>query len=363
MSELNHETSFKYLITVEPLGLLYGSAGAFLSPENLVGRSGAKFPPSTVTLAGLFAASHPETSNPEQKQNALQALHLAGPFWSFTDDIQNFCVPTPFNLKVELQPNPDKALEVTKGKIVQTLTWQKQSDSNPYDHWVPVPTKIDPSTTSKTKLDSDTWLPIKEWNNPTAVYSNPWHFVPHLHPKLQHEQRRIVDPTTDQGSLFLENAVQMYPSTCLTYLSNTKIKPGWYRFGGEGHLASIETHDLNEKTEALLKTPLGHKFALITSALWGSNRLSLRYPEAWQENIDTILTERPSPFRYRLGGKGKTKRLSRGRYAVPAGTVYVTKQPQPPWCQWQGGKEGIFPQDGDYLDLKNWGFSLALPLK
>ena len=45
---------FKYLIRVHPLGMLYGSAGAFLSPENLVGRSGAKFPPEASTLAGLF---------------------------------------------------------------------------------------------------------------------------------------------------------------------------------------------------------------------------------------------------------------------------------------------------------------------
>jgi CRISPR-associated protein Cmr3 len=36
---------FKYLISIEPLGLLYGSAGGFLSPESLVGRSGESFPP------------------------------------------------------------------------------------------------------------------------------------------------------------------------------------------------------------------------------------------------------------------------------------------------------------------------------
>jgi len=45
---------FKYLISISPLGLMYGSAGAFLSPENLVGRSGAKFPPDAATLSGLM---------------------------------------------------------------------------------------------------------------------------------------------------------------------------------------------------------------------------------------------------------------------------------------------------------------------
>jgi hypothetical protein len=48
---------FTHLIIIEPLGLLYGSAGRFLSPENLVGRSGTNFPPSAATLSGLFAAS------------------------------------------------------------------------------------------------------------------------------------------------------------------------------------------------------------------------------------------------------------------------------------------------------------------
>jgi CRISPR-associated protein Cmr3 len=358
MSESKCKTPFKYLITIEPLGFLYGSAGAFLSPENLVGRSGAKFPPSPVALAGIFAASYPETTEAEreQKQEQLQSLRLAGPFWSFTENIQNFCVPTPFNLKVNLLPNPEP-LEIQTGQIIQTLTWKEKSNSNPYDCWEP-----DKTAPSKTKFDSETWLPIKDWRNPTTVYANPWQFVPHLHPKLQQDQRRVVDPETNQGSLFLENAVQMHPKTCLTYLSNEKMD-GWYRFGGEGHLASVQSHDLDQQTETLLNMSLGNAFALITPALWGSNRLSLRYPKAWEGSISTMLTERPNPFRYRLGGKGKTKRLSRGRYAVPAGTVYITKQTQPPWCKWQEGKEGIFPQDGDFLNLKNWGFGLALPLK
>ncbi|MDJ0732557.1 MAG: hypothetical protein QNJ47_00485 [Nostocaceae cyanobacterium] len=27
--------------------------------------------------------------------------------------------------------------------------------------------------------------------------------------------------------------------TCLVYLSNTELKPGWYRFGGEGHMVDV----------------------------------------------------------------------------------------------------------------------------
>jgi CRISPR-associated protein Cmr3 len=39
--------AFTHLLQITPLGLLYGSAGGFLSPENLVGRSGNKFPPNS----------------------------------------------------------------------------------------------------------------------------------------------------------------------------------------------------------------------------------------------------------------------------------------------------------------------------
>ncbi len=45
---------FKYIISINPLGFMYGSAGAFLSPENLVGCSGAKFPPEAAALSGLI---------------------------------------------------------------------------------------------------------------------------------------------------------------------------------------------------------------------------------------------------------------------------------------------------------------------
>jgi CRISPR-associated protein Cmr3 len=352
------ENHFKYLIAIEPLGLLYGSAGAFLSPENLVGRSGTKFPPSAVTLAGLFAASYTE-----QQSGDIAALRLAGPFWSFTDNLQNFCVPTPFHLLTKLQPDQDLDLGIQTGTVVQTLRWRPKIEiaedlnqdeiepDNRYSRW------IDTEGKSPTgKFNKDTWLPIQEWASPRTVYTNPWEFLPHLHPRLQADQRHIVDPETGGGSLYLENAVQLNPNICLIYLSNEEIKSGWYRFGGEGHLAEVTAHKLETETKTLLKQSLGKTFALITPALWGSNRLSQRYPDAWQERIETMLTERPSAFRYRMGGKGKTKRLSRGRYAVPAGTVYVMEEEKPCWYDWQD----IFPKEGYKLNI--WGSGLALPL-
>jgi CRISPR-associated protein Cmr3 len=391
MSALNSETSFKYLITVEPLGLLYGSAGAFLSPENLVGRSGAKFPPSAVTLAGLFAASYAE-----QQEGDIAALTLAGPFWSFTDNLQNFCVPTPFHLLTKLQPELDSTLGIQIGTVDQTLTWRpkcedlKQAEiesGDRYDRW------INAEGNSPTgKFNKDTWLPINEWETPKTVYANPWEFLPHLHPRLQEDQRHVVDPEGDRGSLFLENAVQLNPNVCLVYLSNAEIKPGWYRFGGEGHMVNISCPELaNPTAEKLLNAPVGQYFALITPGIWGSNRLSYREPRYLKKGVASrhlleptdsdlqiveewrgaaILTERAIPFRYRLGDRkdenkqnihkpNQPKLLSRGRYAVPAGSVYVLQEPlNKSWQEWD---EDWFPKEGP--SLKHWGCGLALPLK
>jgi CRISPR-associated protein Cmr3 len=77
---------------------------------------------------------------------------------------------------------------------------------------------------------------------------------------------------------------------------------------------------------------------------------------AW--DIATFLLQRPDPFRYRLGGEGKTKRLSRGRYAVPAGSVYVLNEAlDKPWQDWD---ESWFPTEG--YSFKRWGCGLALPI-
>lgn len=325
---------FKYLITLEPLGLLYGSAGSFLSPENLVGRSGAKFPPSSVTLAGLIAAAFGKDA-PE-----LKTLKIAGPFWAFSKAPQNFCVPTPLNCLTKLNPESDTD-QIKRGIVEETLTWQTRA-------WYPQ---------TSGKYAKETWLPLDQWYKPKTVYANPWEFLPHLHPHLKAEERKVVDPASDRGSLFLENAVQMHPDICLVYLSNLNVNPGWYRFGGESHLIDLNCIPLAESTQNLLDKVLGKAFALIAPALWGSNRLSYRYPETWKSEIQAILTERPIPFRYRLGGQGKIKRLSRGRYALPAGTVYITTAEKPPWHQWE---DELFPQEGPYMN--SWGCSLALPL-
>jgi CRISPR-associated protein Cmr3 len=349
---------FQYLITIEPLGLLYGSAGAFLSPENLVGRSGAKFPPSAATLSGLFAAVLTD-------QSKLRSLQLAGPFWSFTDRPENFYVPTPLNCLTKLHPQPENQ-HIRTGEVQHLLTWEKRTCNQSYDRWA---TADGSSPTGK--FSTNTWVSIAEWQHPKTVYAQPWEFVPHLHPRLRENERRVVDPEDEQGSLFLENAVQMHPNTCLVYLSNLEIEPGWYRFGGEGHMVDVQCIAIQESDPIyqLLQDPVGDRFAIITPALWGSNRLSRRYPEAWEGQVKAMLTDRPSPFRYRLGDRkdqhGNTihqphqpKLLSRGRYAVPAGSVYVLNSGQPPWHEWN---DELFPKEGPYLN--RWGCGLALPLE
>ncbi len=360
---------FKYLIVIEPLGLLYGSAGKFLSPENLVGRSGSHFPPNTPTVSGLFAASYDNKD--------IQNLMLAGPFWGKTEELseeqQKFYVPTPRNYLVK------------DGKIEYKLTWKQYTDKHGEElyGW-----RDEKNQAPNDKFESNTWLAIKQWDEPQEVEKAPWKFLPHLHPRLELDERRVVRDT-EQGSLFLENSVQMEPGTCLVYLSNTKLNKGWYRFGGEGHMVDVRCVDItDEHIKNLLTKKVGKNFALITPAVWGSNRLSRREPICLQtarnENeeinegtpweLEALFTARPIPFRYRLGNREnerseeKTnndkhscqppKLLSRGRYAVPAGSVYVLKDEiNKPWKDWD---VDWFPQEGP--SLKRWGCGFALPL-
>ncbi|MEM8613102.1 MAG: type III-B CRISPR module-associated Cmr3 family protein [Cyanobacteria bacterium P01_H01_bin.105] len=338
---------FEYLIAIEPLGLLYGSAGRFLSPDNLVGRSGRSFPPSAATLSGVFAAHAAQHNDID-----VRPLQVAGPFWGQMKDItseeQTFYVPTPINHLVK------------DDQIDETLYWHGAPQPDTASGWLD-----ESGETVVGKYDkSSTWLSINDWKQPTAVKKGPWKFVPHLHPRLDHRQRHVAISNTDdddqaQGSLFLENAVQLEPDACLVYLSNMELPEDWYRFGGEGHMVNISSYSLSERHKKLLNQPVGDAFALLAPAVWGSNRFSQRWPQSWNENIDTIFTKRPDPFRYRLGGpQGKPKRLSRGRYTVPAGSIYILKQPiKQSWHAWPNE---WFPKEGPHLN--RWGCGLALPV-
>ncbi len=363
---------FKYIIKITPLGFLYGSAGAFLSPENLVGRSGNSFPPSSATVSGLYAYKYANDDRKiQEKLGFLPNLQIAGPFWAKNDHPENFYVPTPLNYLIKLDDEIEKGEVAKTGEIQHQLTWDKDKKQ-----WLP-------SVTGK--YDSDTWIPIKKWNNPETVWDNPWQYKPNLHPKIN-KQQRIVDKDEGRGSLFLENAVQMHPETCLVYLTTEQIEDGWYRFGGEGHLVELECLEITDNyLQDLLGKETGDFFALITPAVWGSNHLSYQFPIVrkldkrekqeqdhdlepedsigqtpleWDKDNAQLITERAKPYRYRLGGEGKTKRLSRGRYAVPAGTVYpLEKAISKSWLDWD---DDWFPYEG--YCYKRWGCGLALPL-
>jgi CRISPR-associated protein Cmr3 len=338
-----------------PLRAALWQCWPFLSPENLVGRSGTSFPPSAATFSGLFAAAY--------GNDAIQGLQVAGPFWAWSHNPQNFYVPTPFNCLV-------------KNKVIRQRMAHKQEQwqvwSEEDQQW---------QTPPNDKFEKGTWLAIDDWKQIASseqdrsrsapgtasplpqVQTAPWQSLPHLHPRLRTDERR-VDQDQERGSLFLENGVQLHPDACLVYLANMKLPPRWYRFGGEGHMVDVQCDPIAPSVCTLLAQPLGHSFALITPAIWGSNRLSYREPKVLLNNQwcsvwknPSLLTERPTPFRYRMGGKGKTKRLSRGRYAVVPGTVYVTENAVPAWQDWP---EDWFPREGP--SLKRWGCGLALPL-
>jgi CRISPR-associated protein Cmr3 len=326
---------FKYQITINPLGLMYGSAGAFLSPENLVGRSGAKFPPEAATVAGLMFSVN-KTNEKFSPVELRENLFVSGPFWCKNDDKGNFYVPIPRH-KI-----------IAKTGVAE---WHYQDSQ-----WQIKSKDIDPK---EEKLEPDySWQTIDSWNSPAdAIRQNkkadtsPWRFISFLHPKIKSSERCVE---TEDG-LFLENSVQMPADTSLVYLSTYPLPQGWYRFGGENHIVEIECKEIkNQKFLDLINQPIGRSFALITPAVWGSNRLSHRYPQhdTFPKTIQ-MLTDKPVPYRYRAKGN-----LGRGRYAVPTGSVYLLNEPlNKPWWKWD---EAWFPKEG--YSLKKVGCGLCLPV-
>jgi CRISPR-associated protein Cmr3 len=356
---------FQYLITVSPLGLMYGSAGAFLSPENLVGRSGAKFPPDAATLSGLFfSANHKTQQSIANHTDLAKNLYVAGPFWAKKNTPQTFYVPIPRHRIISLEKqNEDEWF------IDEKQHWRRSTDDQ------------------KKSIESDCfWQSIKAWNRPSTklIRTNkeakkvPWEYVSFLHPKIKADERHVIE----QDSLFLENAVQMDEDYCLVYLSTYTLPDGWYRFGGEGHVVEIANHPLapDSTINELLNSDnkIQRACALITPGVWGSNHLSYRYPkhDEFPRHGLKMLTDKAVPFRYRMGNQktelgklGKCGQLGRGRYAVPAGSVYIFKKPlNKTW--WEFPDEW-FPevkkQEEEWKNnkslFKKIGCGLCLPIK
>ena len=363
-------SKFQHLITVSPLGLMYGSAGAFLSPENLVGRAGAKFPPDTGAIAGLFFNANREQKFVDRKE-LRDKLVVSGPFWAKKDKPKEFYVPIPWH-QVLAEKEDDEWVFAKKKSDEEVVSetdrdkwclgqhqWErKNKDLKPEYSWQSI----------------DAWnLPANELREREAYAKAPWEFVSFLHPKIKSEERHVVE----KDGLFLENAVQIHEDYCLVYLSNYELPNGLYRFGGEGHLVEIESHFLSEKHKInrLLSQQIQHAFALIAPGVWGSNKLSYRYPihPDFPRQGLKILTDKAVPYRYRLGHSKKeeevaeaeilydpkkTGRLSRGRYAVPSGSVYVFKHPLN--RTWWDFPDEWFPKEG--FHLKHLGCGLCLPI-
>lgn len=320
---------FKFLIKIQPLGLMYASAGAFLSPENLVGQSGVKFPPEAATLSGLILSAH--KSQPEKLEDLRYNLRVAGPFWAKCEkpgDEQFFYVPVPRH-KIIGEDDVDE-WQMKSGK------WTLASE--------PEDNELDKESESKKVEPEYFWQRIDCWEDSPAdilfnkdegtVAKTPWEFVSILHPKIQKERRNVMA----EDGLFLEYAVQMADDTCLIYLSTHDLEPGWYQFGGENHIVEIDRIKLSENSLILnyLQQPIQRTCALITPGVWGSNKLSYRYPKHSdfpKHKRPKMLTEKAVPYRYRIGHgetaneKRQTGRLGRGRYAVPPGSVYVFEKP------------------------------------
>jgi CRISPR-associated protein Cmr3 len=366
-------SQFRTLITISPLGLMYGSAGGFLSPENLVGRSNAKFPPDAATVAGLLLNANRELQFIDPVR-LKQELVIAGPFWAKQDYPKRFYVPIPRHRVVDKLEEDEWELKLKSSETNQpsessVAQWQLNQC-----RWHRANPNAQPAYA---------WQLIDAWDYPTdelrereAVAEAPWKFMPMLHPKMKVDERHVVD----QNGLFLENTVQLPEDICLVYLTNIEqaeieLFQGWHRLGGEGHLVEIHHYALSDqhKINRLLREKINHAFALITPGVWGSNKLSYRYPQHvdFPQQDLTLLTDKPMPYRYRIGqaqegntterevyNPGNTGRLSRGRYAVPAGSVYVFRQPLE--LAWWDFPEAWFPREG--FSLKHLGCGLCLPI-
>lgn len=349
---------YKHLILLEPLGLLYGSSGRLLSPQALTGQASEHFPPDSPALAGLLAGQLPPGS--------LRELFTAGPFW-FSAEHDQLMLPAPLTLLQETDGTQQRHSS-------RRLTWQEGNGELSPAGWYPSDGLEPPR-----KAPSGGWIALAYWprlgeDAAVPIHENPWQAVPHLHPRLRDDER-VSD---GEGALFLEYGIALKPDTCLAYLSSHQVPDGIYRLGGEGHLVQLRSSPLPVELLHLLQLPLTPPFALITPGLWGGPKLSLREPldtasrqgvHPWHRNghAPGILTNKPRPWRHRLGA-GRTRadgtqpgrrRLSRGRWAVPAGTCYqVPGDPLPPWAEWP---ERWFPREG--FSFRQLGTALALPLK
>jgi len=372
-------SQFQSLITVAPLGLMYGSTGGFLSPENLVGLSNTKFPPDAATVAGLLLNANREQKFTDAEQ-LKKELVVVGPFWSRDrDNPQRFHVPISRHRVIGKEEDDEWEL-VRKPKTHQPGTQAPGSTSG---QWL-----LNQYQWHRQKKDLEaafSWQTIESWDTSTdelrerqAVAEVPWKSAPFLHPKIKPDERHVVD----KDGLFLENAVQLPGDACLVYLTNIaqselEAFTGWYRLGGEGHLVEIENYPLSEnhKINRLLRQKNGHAFALITPGVWGSNHLSYRYPQysSFPNRDLKLLTDKALPYRYRIGqskaadedreerdcyNPRNTGRLSRGRYAVPAGSVYVFREPLD--MTWWDFPDEWFPKEG--FPLKHLGCGLCLPI-
>lgn len=364
---------FHYLLLLEPLGLLYGSSGRMLSPQALTGRASEHFPPDSPTIAGLIAKHLKRPTDVAKEETPLWNLHTAGPF-CFNSSANDLWVPAPFSL---LQESSADATTQPSGPRLHRLQWECRAGDGPAGAWHPAG---DQSLPRKTRNGG--WVALSQWplvrggtspangTDDLRVHPDPWQAVPHLHPRLSDHERT----SAGDDALFLEYGIALRPGFCLAYLSSHEITPGRYRFGGEGHLVELRCEKLPDQLGKLLQEPLMGPFALITPGVWGGPRLSRRDPldtstrpaiQPWHRQgvPPAILTERPRPWRHQLGVSSKVPppkdrpRLSRGRWAVPAGTCYRVEGGLAPWAEWS---PHWFPREG--FSFKQFGTALALPL-
>ena len=181
-------SQFRSLITFSPLGLLYGSAGGFLSPENLVGRSNTKFPPDSATIAGLLLQANQEHSFMDATQLKREMV-IAGPFWAERDYPDQFYVPIPWHRIIEHDRDDEWVLKPKDNDRSKSKT-EAPEYLNQYQWHCDRP-DLKPEFS---------WQKIQDWDLSASqillrqgVAKQPWEFVPFLHPKIKDDERHVVE--------------------------------------------------------------------------------------------------------------------------------------------------------------------------
>jgi hypothetical protein len=122
-------------------------------------------------------------------------------------------VPAPLTL---LQKNHEDGKRYSE----QRLVWCEGDGEHRPSGWCPCDWRAGDGDEHPRKAPRGGWIALKDWSlvgqpgEKITIHDNPWKAVPHLHPKLQDDERT----SAGKDSLFLEYGIALRPEVMLAYL-------------------------------------------------------------------------------------------------------------------------------------------------